>query len=381
MTKIDQGKRQFLKVGGAGLVGTGLAGCLGGGSGGSETTTEADETTTESGGETTDSGTTTEASDSLNVGMVYSTGGLGDNSFNDMAHKGIKQAESEYGVTFKNAEPSSPSDIATLQRRFAQSGDYDLISCIGVGQNTALTKNAKRFSDQKFMVVDTVVDQPNVSSYTFKEHQGSFQVGHLAGLLTQQDFSAGAGQTTDTASVGFVGGKEIPLIKKFEAGFKAGAKHVSTDIEFRSAYAGTWSDPGQGQSIANSMYNNGADIVYHAAGGTGNGVFKAAQNQGRYAIGVDADQSKTLPDYADVILASMVKQVDEAVYRSVENTVNGNFDGGSSHSLGLEAGGVEAVYGQQLGSEIPDDVKSKLESSREKIVAGDIEVPTDPKNA
>ncbi|WP_435179562.1 BMP family lipoprotein [Halorussus sp. AFM4] len=382
MTKIDKRKRQLLKVSGAGLLAGGLAGCLGGGSGGTDTTTEADDGTTEAGGETTDSGATTTESDPLNVGMVYATGGLGDNSFNDMAHKGIKQAKSEFGVSFKNAEPSSPSDVATLQRKFArsQNPDYDLISCIGFVQTSALKKNAQRFSDQKFMVVDTVVDKPNVSSYTFKEHQGSFQVGHLAGLMTDMDFSAGAGKTNGDLTVGFVGGKEVPLIKKFEAGFKAGVKHANSDVTVRSAYAGAWSDPGKGQSIANSMYNKGADIIYHAAGGTGNGVFKAAQNQGRYAIGVDADQSKSLPDYADVILASMVKRVDEAVFRSVKRTANGNFGGGSVRTLGLEKGGVEAVYGQELGSEIPKEVKSKLESSRKKIVAGDIEVPTDPKN-
>jgi basic membrane protein A len=366
MTKINEGRRRMLKIGGAGLVGTGLAGCLGGGDGGA-------------GGEET---TTTE-SDPMNVGMVYATGGLGDNSFNDMAHKGIQQAESEFGLNFKNAEPSSPSDVATLQRKFARSTnpDYDLISCIGFVQTSALKENANRFGDQKFMVVDTVVERDNVSSYTFKEHQGSFQVGHLAGLLTDMDFSAGAGETTDNLKVGFVGGKEVPLIKKFEAGYKAGVEHANADVEVTSAYAGAWSDPGKGQSIANSMYDDGVDIIYHAAGGTGNGVFKAAQNQGRYVIGVDSDQSKSLSEYANVVLASMVKYVDEAVYRSVERTSNGNFEGGSVHSLGLSEDGIEAVYGDELGSEIPESVKSNLDSSRQKIVDGDIEVPSEIEDA
>jgi basic membrane protein A len=381
MSKIDAGRRRMLRVSGAGLLGTGLAGCLGGGSGGNETT-EPEETTEDSGSdETTESEATTEQSDPLDVGMVYATGGLGDNSFNDMAHKGIKQAESEFGTSFKNTEPSSPSDVSTLQRKLARSGNYDLISCIGFVQKSALKKNAKRFSDQKWMVVDTTVDRPNVASYRFKEHQGSFQVGNLAGLLTDADFSAGAGETNDDLKVGFVGGKEVPLIKKFEAGFKAGVEHANSDVEVTSAYASTWSDPGKGQSIANSMYDNGADIVYHAAGGTGNGVFKAAQSQGRYAIGVDSDQSKSLPEYSDVILASMVKYVDEAVYRSVERTMNNNFGGGSVQTLGLEQNGVAAVYGDELGSEIPDSVKSKLEESRKAVVEGDVEVPTEPENA
>jgi basic membrane protein A len=376
MAKIDGGRRRLLKIGGAGLVGTGLAGCLGGGGGGGDDLST-DEETAES--DETGSDSTTTESDPTNVGMVYATGGLGDNSFNDMAHKGIQQAESEFGVSFKNAEPNSPSDVSTLQRKFARSSEpeYDLVSCIGFVQTSALKENAKRFTDQNFMVVDTVVERDNVSSYTFKEHQGSFQVGHLAGLMTDMDFSAGAGETNDDLKVGFVGGKEVPLIKKFEAGFEAGVEHANSEVEVSTAYAGAWSDPGKGQSIANSMYDKGADIIYHAAGGTGNGVFKAAQNQGRYAIGVDSDQSKSLPDYADVILASMVKYVDEAVYRSVERTVNGNFDGGSVHSLGLEEDGIAAVYGDQLGSEISDSVKSALDSSRQKIVDGDIEVPSE----
>nr|WP_115862712.1 BMP family protein [Halorussus litoreus] len=381
---MDPQRRRLLKIGGAGIVGTGLAGCMGGG-GDDESTTESDETTEESDGgdETTasDDGEETTMSDPLNVGMVYATGGLGDNSFNDMAHQGVQDAESEYGVTFQNSEPTSPSEVESLQRRFAQSGDYDLVCCIGYVQTDALTTNAERYTDQKFMLVDSVVEMDNVSNYKFKEHLGSFQVGHLAGLLTSEDFSAGAGETTDDLVVGFVGGEEVPLIKRFEAGFSAGAKHANSDVEVRSAYAGAYNDPGTGQSIANSMYDDGADVIYHAAGGTGNGVFQAAQEQGRFAIGVDADQSKSLSEYSDVILASMVKRVDEAVYRSIENVVNGEFASGGIQSLGLGEGGVEAVYGQQLGSEIPDEVKSALDTSRESIIAGDIEVPTDPSNA
>ena len=314
------------------------------------------------------------------VGMVYATGGLGDNSFNDMAHAGVQKAADQFDVEFQNAEPSSPSDVTSLQRRFARSRNpnYDLICCIGFVQAEGLQRNAQRFPDQKWMVVDTVVDQPNVSSYAFKEHQGSFQVGHLAGLMTTMDFSAGAGQTNDATTVGFVGGQEVPLIKKFQAGYMAGVRHANPDVNVLSAYAGSFSDPAQGQSIANSMYNNGADVIYHAAGGTGNGVFRAAQNQGRYAIGVDADQSRSLPEYSDVILASMVKHVDEAVFRSIRHVTNDNFEGGTAHRLGLEQNGVEAVYGQQLGSAIPQEVKSALQQSEQKIVNGEIEVPTAP---
>lgn len=355
MSRLD--RREFLKVaGGTGAISlTSMAGCTGGGVGG--------------GGET------------YNIGMVYALGGLGDKSFNDMAHQGIQAAaENNDNVEFKNAEPSGPSDFKTLQRKYAQSDDpdYDLIVCIGFAQTSALKETAEQFSDQKFMLVDSVVEKDNVSNFVFREEQGSFQVGHLAGLLTDQEFSAGAGETNMDEKVGFVGGKEIPLIKKFEAGFMAGAKYASESTSIASAYAGSWSDPSKGKEIAISEYNEGADIIYHAAGGTGTGVFGAAQEEGRFAIGVDADQSRSAPEYKDVILASMVKHVDTAVETAVEDLIADSLEGGNVNALGLADDGVEAVLGQELGDDIPEDVMSALDESREAIVNGDISVPTKP---
>ena len=359
---MPSNRRKFL-AGAAGIGVASTAGCLsslGGGSG----------------------------SDGTNVGVVYALGGLGDKAFNDMAKQGIDQAIEEHDINYQGAEPSGNSEFPTLQKKFADSNNpnYDLICTIGFAQAEALTENADQYSDQQFMIVDSVVDKDNVASYVFKEQLGSFQVGHLAGLLTQRDFSTGgdgmtdASTNTDAATVGFVGGKENSLIKKFEAGFIAGAKHAG-DVEVRSAYAGSWSDPAKGKEIALSMYDNGADVVYHAAGGTGTGVFGAAQERGRYAIGVDSDQSKSAKEYKDVILASMVKHVDTAVRTSVENVVNDEHAGGEVSALGLEKGGVEAVLGQELGSKIPSEVKSALEESKSGIVDGDISVPTDPENA
>jgi basic membrane protein A len=369
-------RRRFLKLtGGTGAIAlSGLAGCTGGPSGETEDTTT--QTTT----------TTTQlepVGDSIAVGMVYALGGLGDNSFNDMANRGVTQAKSELGITFQNAEPSNPGDFSTFQRRFATSNnpDYDLVSAIGFAQTSALSDTAPNSPKQRFMLVDSVVSEPNVASYVFREQEGSFQVGMLAGLLTSQSFSAGAGTTNpDEKVVGFVGGKETPLIKKFEAGYKAGVDHVDSDVTVRDAYAGAWSDPGKGQSIANSMYSEGADIVYHAAGGTGLGVFRAAQNVGRFGIGVDAPQSESLPKFADVILASMVKRVDTAVYRSIENVVEGNFQGGNTVALGLKEKGVSINYGQELSDDISQSIKDQIASATEKIISGDISVPTKPKN-
>ena len=379
MSSFD--RRTFIKAaGGAGTIG--LAGCTRdtGGEGGDATTT-----TTTSGGGGDDGGddtTTTTQQESVNVGMVYALGGLGDKSFNDMAHAGVKQAKEELGISFENSQPSKQSEFSTFQRRFAQSSnpDYDLVCCIGFLQQSALSETAPNFPDQKFMLVDSVVEEDNVANYVFKEHEGSFQVGHLAGLLTTKDFSAGAGSTTSgSTTLGFVGGVEAPLIKKFQAGFEAGAKYANENTNVNVAYTGSFSDPAAGKEAALSMYDDGADIVYHAAGGTGTGVFQAAQERGKFAIGVDADQSKSESKFANVILASMVKRVDTAVFKAIKSVVEDSFKG-ETNVLGLEQNGVACVYGAELGSEIPSDVKSAIDASRKKIINGEISVPQDPKN-
>ena len=390
----DSSRRRFLRT--AGAVGAlGLAGCTTGGggdsgSGGSDGTGESGESNESggSGGSNGSNGSSNESSGSggsgssdINVGMVYALGGLGDKSFNDAAQRGARRAREELGIEFSEAQPESESAFGTFQRRFAQSQgpEYELVCAIGFLQKSAVQESASNFSDQRFMIVDEQVDQSNVASYLFKEHQGSFQVGHLAGLLTTQQFSAGAGETNpDQPTVGFVGGVDSPLIRKFQAGYEAGVTYANDEAEIPVAYTGSFSDPTAGREAALSMYDNGADIVYHSSGATGAGVFQAAQQRGRYAIGVDSDQSVTEPDFADVILASMVKRVDEAVFTSIENVVEDDFNGGEATSLGLEEEGVAAVYGQELGTEIPQEVKSALEDSQQAIIDGEISVPTEP---
>jgi basic membrane protein A len=351
-------RRSFLKVaGGIGATSlTALAGCSGGGGGGG---------------------------DSTYVGMVYATGGLGDGSFNDQAQQGVIQASEDFDVEYDEAQPEEVSQFSNYQSQFAESTDpnYDLIPCIGFLQADALGETAPDYPDQDFMIVDSVVEGDNVASYVFREHEGSYLVGQLAGLLTTRDFSAGAGSTNpDAKSVGFVGGVESGLIEKFEAGYIAGVKSIDSEIEVQTSYVGSFNEPGTGEETAISMYEDGTDVVYHASGNTGTGVFEAAQGQGRFAIGVDRDQSVTKSSYADVILASMVKRVDTAVYTGVEGVVNDNFETGVT-TLGLDENGVEAVYGQELGSEIPQEIKDEISATRESIIGGDISVPSNPENA
>jgi basic membrane protein A len=364
-------RRDFLTA--AGIAGiAGLAGCTGGPTGGSGNGT----------GDGTETKDTSSESAAAQIAMIYATGGLGDGSFNDQAQNGMQKAKKKLNVESDYSQPESVSDFGQFQQRYAQSTspNYDLVCCIGALQKKALKGTAPKFPKQNFTIIDATVNEKNVESYRFREHQGSFQVGHLAGSLTSMNLSIGRGKTNDTPKVGFVGGKKLPLIKKFEAGYKAGVKYVNEDISVPSAYVGSFNDIAGGKRAAMAQYNSGADIIYHASGNTGTGVFQAAKQAGRYAIGVDSDQSVSKSKYADVILASMVKHADLSVFNSIKHIINNKFQGGTTTKLGLKENGVETVYGQSLGSKIPDGVKSKLEKSRQKIISGKIEVPKKPSN-
>ena len=376
----DFDRRRFLQATGiAGLAG--LAGCTGGPDDDGNGAVDDDGDDDGSGDDSASNGD--DGSAETNVGMVYALGGLGDESFNDAAQRGIIDAAEDFDVSYDESQPADAGEFSQFQRLYAESTDpdYDLISCIGFAQLDALSEVAPDFPEQNFLLVDDNLDEPNVASYEFKEEEGSFLVGALAALLSGQSFSAGAGETDpDSTNVGFVGGVDAPLIRRFQAGYEAGVAHVSDDIDVITSYVGDFADPSGGQEDALSMYESGADVVYHAAGGSGVGVFQAAQDQGRFAIGVDSDQSLTEPDFADVILASMVKRVDSAVYESVENVVNDEFQGGSQVELGLEDEGVSCVYGDGIGDEIPEEVKTEIDEIRDAIIAGDIVVPDDPED-
>ncbi|WP_144798887.1 BMP family lipoprotein [Halorubrum depositum] len=383
----DLDRRRFVKAASAaGLIG--LAGCSGGPSGdGSDGSDDgSDGSDGDDGMDGSDDGSDGSDGDdggngpAANVGMVYATGGLGDGSFNDQAQEGAIQAEEELNISFQEAQPDEVSQFSTFQQQFAESTDpnYDLVCCIGFLQADSLAETSESYPDQDFMIVDSLVEGDNVASYTFREHEGSYLAGLMSSLLTTRDFSAGAGSTAgDSTNVGFVGGVESDLIQKFQAGFEAGVAAGSDDVDVSVNYTGSFNDPAAGREAATAMYNSGADIVYHAAGNTGTGVFQAAQEQEKFAIGVDRDQSITRPDYADVILGSMVKRVDTAVYNAIEATVDEEFPGGSNVALGLDNEGVALVYGDQLGSEIPSDVQDEVATAREDIIAGDIDVPSE----
>ncbi|WP_200530707.1 BMP family protein [Halorubrum sp. LN27] len=370
-------RRRLVAGLGAAAVG-GLAGCLGG-----DPRDDSASTGDETNAATTKNGSAIGDADdaSATVGMVYALGGLDDRSFNDAANRGIQRARLDHDVAFANEEPTAAPEFQTTQAALSASTDpdYDLICCVGFLQAEGLTAVAGEYPDQRYAIVDSVVDRENVASYVFREHEGSFQAGHLAGLVTSRDVSVGAGSTLpDERTVGFVGGVESDLVRKFEAGYRAGVDHAAVDASVLGAYVGAFDDPESGYAAAAEMYEQGADVVYHAAGGSGLGVFQAAQEHGRYAIGVDSDQSRSNPRYADVILASMVKRVGTAVYDAAERTIDDELGTGETTALGLAEDGVALVYGTSLGPVISDDVRDALGESGDRIVAGDLSVPSDP---
>jgi basic membrane protein A len=328
-----------------------------------------------------DAPTTTAAETAAaHIGMVYALGGLDDRSFNDAANRGIQRARLDHGIEFTNHEPASQAAFADVQGTLAASTDpaYDLVCCIGFLQAEGLSNTAPEYPDQQFMIVDSVVAEDNVASYVFKEHFGSFQAGHLAGLLTTRDVNLGTGATDPSeTTVGFVGGVDMPLIHKFQAGYQAGVAHANDEVDVLTEYVGDFVSVETARDIAAGMYEQGADIVYHAAGGAGVGVFQAAQTHNRYAIGVDSDQSRSNPRYADVVLASMVKRVGVAVYDAVSDVVDGALATGNTVALGLDRDGVGVVYGTSLEPAIPDDVRAALQQSRERVIDGDIDVPSE----
>ncbi len=309
----------------------------------------------------------------VRVGLVYDVGGKGDLSFNDMAYAGLTQAQKEFGASLetRDLEPKSGGENREDLLRLFAGEKYDLIFGIGFLFTDSITRVAKASPNVKFAIVDGFIpDQPNVVSLLFQENEGSFLVGAAAALKSK------------TNKIGFVGGMKIPLIEKFEAGYIAGAKYVKRSVTVYSEYAGTtgeaFRDPVKGKELALAEYDRGADIIYHASGGTGLGVFQAAVVKKRMAIGVDADQSLSAPeDQRLQILTSMQKRVDVAVYETIKASLNGRYKGGV-RVFGLKEGGVGYAVNQYNKAMI-QDIIPRLESLKKDIIAGKIKVPADKK--
>ncbi|WP_348533341.1 BMP family lipoprotein [Haloarcula marina] len=370
-------RRTLLKSSGALVGGLALAGCSGdggdgggtdggdGSDGGGGQSDGSDGTTAGGGGETT------------NIAIVSSPAGFDDNAFNDLALQGLQTAAEEYDIEINQVEETEQAQYQTTQANLAQSGDYALIVLVSYNHTEALQQNAQDYPDQNWMLINDHVEQPNVAGYTWANHQMSYLAGVLAGTMTTQELSH-EGSSTDpgTPQIGFVGGVDGSLINAFERAYVAGAEWVNSDVSVNVGYIGNYTDTSTAADIASSQYDDGADIVYHAAAAAGRGVFQAAQDNGRFAVGVDADQSQTLPDFQDVILGSAVKYINEGTYEVAAAVAEGNFQSVSGpNTLGLEDEAVDCVIGQAFEGQLPDAVSQNLAEAKQGIISGDITVP------
>lgn len=322
----------------------------------------------------TSTGTGAGGGEKIKVGLAYDVGGRGDGSFNDAAAAGLDKAKTDYGVQGKEATATSGEPESAREERLSQLIDagYTNIVAVGFAYAKAVGKVAKANPDVKFSIIDDASADSkgnNVEQITFAENEGSFLVGAAAALKTK------------TNTVGFIGGVETPLIKKFEAGFIAGVKAANPKVQVKVQYLtqvpdfSGFNSVDKGKAAAEGMYQGGADIIYHAAGGSGGGVFQAAKAAGKLAIGVDSDQAN-LKQYAavkDVIMTSMIKKVDVAVFDYITSIKDGKFQAGNK-VFDLKAGGIDY---STTGGKI-DDIKAKLDDYKAKIIAGEIKVPTTP---
>ncbi len=307
--------------------------------------------------------------DMPHVGIIFTEAGLSGNSFNDLALEGVKQAAEEYGITYDQVEPKSVSDEEIMQDEMASSGEYDLIICVGAEQVDALTNVANTYPEQKFALLDADLDMDNVASYSCKEQEGAFLVGALAVLAKQEKVDA---KMNDGKTIGFIGGVDNPLINRFAAGYQAGAKYIAPDTEVLIDYVGGFNDPTTAKTIANTFAGKGADVIFHAAGASGMGMFQAAEETGFVAIGVNLNQNDIAPDY---IMASMLKRLDSCAYHAITSVVEDTFTGGQQ-VLGLSDGGVDCTV-EKSNIQVPDTILNELDVIKEKIIAGEIEVPTE----
>ncbi len=305
----------------------------------------------------------------LKVGLVFDIGGRGDKSFNDAAYKGLETAKNKLGVEFEAIDPGDGADRESSLRKLASRKDIGLIFGVGFIFTDDINNIAKEFPDKKFACIDYSVDPTksilsNIEAIEFKEEEGSFLVGALAAL------------TTKTNKVGFIGGMESSLIKKFETGFKQGVNYVNPECRVLSAYVSVspegFKNPGKAKEIALSQYSVGADIIYHASGLSGLGLFEAAREKNKLAIGVDMDQYKEAPGF---VLSSMVKQVDEAVFLTIKDFKENKFTGGIK-TFGIKDNGVGFVYDDNNKLLISPEIKEKLDAIRIKLINGEIKADT-----
>lgn len=309
----------------------------------------------------------------IKVGIVFDIGGKNDRSFNAAAWEGVRRAEQELDITLRDVEPGNPMSIEPAMRAFAERG-FDLVIGVGFAQGPIMQRVAKDFPNTNFAIVDGVIEDenkqpyPNVASLLFREHEGSYLVGMIAASKSK------------TGVLGFLGGMDIPLIKRFQKGYEEGARSVNPNVRFIDNYVGAtdaaWNNPGKGKELAMAQIGKGADVIFTAAGNSGLGVFDAVEQYGengkatKFVIGVDSNQNMLKPGY---VLTSMVKRVDNAVYDVVKEVLENRFQGGF-HVFGLDKDGVAYSMDEHNNGLIADDVLLRVEAAKKDIIDGKIKV-------
>jgi len=293
--------------------------------------------------------------------VVFDMGGKFDKSFNQGVYDGMEKFKADTGIEYREFEVTNEAQREQALRRMAQRGANPVLG-IGFAQAGPLEVVAKEFPDTKFAIIDGVVDLPNVRSIVFKEHEGSFLVGMLAAM-------ASGGE-----AVGFVGGMDIPLIRRFACGYQQGAKHVSADVTVIENMTGTtpaaWNDPGRGSELAKGQFDKGVKVVYAAAGGTGTGVYQAAKDAGMLAIGVDSNQNYLHPG---TMLSSMLKRVDVAAYNTFKDAMDDNWSTGIQ-VLGLAEDGVGWALDEHNAELVTAEMKEAVDAAAAKIASGEMSV-------
>jgi basic membrane protein A len=314
------------------------------------------------------------SSSEARIGIVLDVGGRGDKSFNDGAYAGADSATELLGANIRFIEPGEGADREAGLRLLAAEG-MDLVIGVGFIFTDDLANLASEYPETSFAGIDyalatdkdgnVIPPPPNIAALKFREEEGSFLVGALAALVSK-----------NTKKIGFVGGMDIPLIHKFEAGYRAGVARVCPDCQVIAQYAGVtpeaFKNPLKGKELALSQYQQGVEVVFHAAGSTGQGVFEAARATNKYAIGVDSDQNDEAPGH---VLTSMVKGVNAVTFDAIQRVQTNTFKGGI-YSFGLKEGGVGYIYDERNRALIPDSARARVERLKEEIIAGRIKVPS-----
>jgi basic membrane protein A and related proteins len=296
-----------------------------------------------------------------NPAVIFDLGGKFDRSFNQASFEGAERFREETGIDFREFELQSDAQREQALRRFAEQG-HNPVVVAGFSNASAMQTVASEFPETNFAIIDMVVDLPNVRSVVFNEHEGSYLVGVLAALASK------------TGKVGFVGGMDIPLIQKFACGYVQGVKATNPDAEVFQNMTGTtgaaWNDPVKGGELAKSQIDRGADVIYHAAGGTGVGVLQAAADAGVLGIGVDSNQNHIHPGQ---VLTSMLKRVDNAVYDALMDVEKGEWSAGVE-VMGLSEDGVGYALDENNADLITEEMKAAAEAARAAIISGEIKV-------